>query len=145
MPIRFQSIEWPDPGYANLVTFEYPGHQPKPSSPWIGEKADAPSGYIDTWEEAVHQELDIVFRRIPPQDKAGATGYHGVSGVNAFFLYAKAGGLFRLNLNRDDTPTTTHTCQLVDGNFDRESDKAQNYQLTLKVRDVNGAEFVVGV
>lgn len=142
MAVRFPRIEWPDPGYANTLDVEYPAHRPVPRSPWVGEVADAPSGYIDTWEEAVHEELELELRRIPPQDKLDATGWHGAAGWNAFRLYAKAGGKFKLYIDRD-TPASVHTCQLVEERMEREDDKAQAYRWTIRVRDVTGTQFEV--
>lgn len=140
--IRFPRVKWPAPGYANTNDVEYPADRPVPSSVWIGERADAPSGYVDTWEEAVHQELELTLRRLPPQNKVGATGWHGAGGWNAFRLYALAGGLFQFFIDRDDGGSV-HTCQLVEERMEREGEKGQSYTWTIKVRDVNGLEFEV--
>jgi len=142
MPPRFMKILWPDPGYANTADFVYPLHRPMPRSRWIGERAEAKSGVIDTWEEATYEELEGEFRYIPAQAEAGATGYHGAAGIKALFAYAQAGGVFQLWTDRTDIGTA-HTCQLVEGTLERGDSKLQMYTLTLRVRDIDGTEFVI--
>lgn len=140
--VRFLRIKWPAPGFGSTLDFELPAHRPLPRTNWVGERADAPSGLIDTWEEAVHAEFEFELRRIPTQASGGASGWHGAGGVNAWRLYALGGGQFQLFLDRDDVESV-HVCQLVREEHDREDSKVQAYRLQAVVRDVSGLEFEV--
>ncbi len=116
---------------------------PNPRPTWVGERAIAPAGLVDTWEEGSYEDLEAELLHVPAQNKAGATGYHGVAGVKAFYLYAMGGGQFRFNVDASDVPATRHLCQLVEGTLEREGRKQQSYRLRFHIRDVDGVEFLI--
>ncbi len=141
--MRLQSISWPSGTWANTALFEFPMNAPNPRPTWVGERATASSGVIDTWEEGSYEDLEGEFLHIPAQDQAGiATGYHGAAGLKAFYLYAMGGGQFRFRVDADDAGTE-HLCQLVEGTLEREGRKQQSYRLRFHLRDVDGTEFVI--
>ncbi len=136
MPLRIPRYVW-GVGDANTTNFVLPLHTPMPLRAWKGEHLDAPNGLIDAAREALFYELEYIHRRIPAASWGGATG------VAALLDYLRDGNHVKLYLDITDLVGSLHNIVAVEVEESRENMKAQFYSVRMRVRDVDGHEFVI--